>query len=79
MLKHSKSKNVYLLISKKNGSLIINFEDTGVGFDSSTMKKHRKSKFGLFNIDERIKILNGQFKIDSKLGKGTKIEITVPI
>ncbi len=79
MLKHSKSKDVYLSISQKNGSLIINFEDTGVGFDSITMEKRRKSKFGLFNINERVKILNGQFKIDSVPGNGTKIEITVPI
>ncbi len=43
------------------------------------MEKRRKSKFGLFNINERVKILNGQFKIDSVPGNGTKIEITVPI
>ena len=79
MLKHSKSKDVYLSVSQKHGFLIINFEDTGVGFDSTTMRKHQKLKFGLFNINERIKILNGQFTIDSKPGNGTKIEILVPI
>ena len=63
----------------ENKYLKIILEDDGVGFDSSIVKKHPKSKFGLFSINERIKILNGQFSIDSVLGNGTKITITIPI
>lgn len=79
MIKHSKSNEVILEISMENEFLHINFGDNGIGFDSSIIKNNSKSSFGLFSIIERIKILNGQFKIDSKSGDGTKIEITVPI
>ncbi|GAB3714865.1 two-component sensor histidine kinase DegS [Spirosoma flavus] len=33
---------------------------------------------GLHNIQERIKLLNGKFKINSTLGKGTKIQVVIP-
>ncbi len=78
-IKHSKSNEAILKISMEDKSLHINFADNGIGFDSSILKNNSKSSFGLFSIIERIKILNGQFKIDSESGKGTKIEITVPI
>lgn len=78
-IKHSKSNEVILKISMEDESLHINFEDKGIGFDSSILDNNSKSSFGLFSIIERIKILNGQFKIDSESGIGTKIELIVPI
>ncbi len=78
-IKHSKSNEVILKISMEDESLHINFEDNGIGFDSSILNNNSKSSFGLFSINERIKILNGQFQIDSESGKGTKIGITVPL
>lgn len=78
-IKHSQSNKVILKISMEDEYLHINFEDKGIGFDSSILKHNSKSSFGLFSIIERIKILNGQFKIDSESGKGTKIEIIVPM
>ena len=33
---------------------------------------------GLQNIQERTKLVNGKFKINSKPGKGTKLQITIP-
>jgi two-component system, sensor histidine kinase YesM len=57
-------------------------EDNGVGFDSAVPIKREESKrlggVGLQNVDERIKLYYGQsfgIKIESFLGKGTKIVI----
>ncbi len=41
-------------------------------------KKKRTPSQGLHNIQERTKLLNGKFKINSSLGKGTKIQVTIP-
>ena len=38
--------------------------------------------FGLYNIQQRIKLYYGQeygMEIDSQYGKGTRVEITIPV
>lgn len=79
MMKHSQSKQVFLSMSLADGDLIVHFEDKGIGFDISILNERTSSNFGLFSIMERIRILNGQVKIDSYPGGGTKIKIHVPI
>lgn len=79
VIKHSKAKKVQLFINVEDGILKIDFEDNGIGFDNSMVEKRQNSHFGLFSINERIKILDGQFKIDSTPGFGTNVCITVPI
>lgn len=40
--------------------------------------KARPPSQGLHNIQERTKLLNGKFKINSTVGKGTKIQVSIP-
>jgi len=49
-------------------------EDNGRGF--STMKG--KKGIGMKNIASRTKKLSGTISIDSKIGEGTKILVTIP-
>ncbi|WP_299984037.1 ATP-binding protein [Desulfobacula sp.] len=79
MIKHSESKSAELSILLENESIIINYRDAGVGFSNTTIETYQRSHFGLFSINERIKILNGQFIIDSNPGAGANIKIIVPI
>ncbi|UFH53642.1 sensor histidine kinase [Spirosoma sp. KNUC1025] len=46
--------------------------------DAVELKKMRPPSQGLHNIQERTKLLNGRFKINSSVGKGTKIQVTIP-
>ena len=39
----------------------------------------RPSKFGVGQIEERIKVLGGTFEIDSRLQEGTKVTLKLPI
>jgi PAS domain S-box-containing protein len=66
--------NVQLLEHTKSISLII--EDNGKGFDSQNIPPDKGN--GIFNMRERIKILNGQIEIISKKQKGTLINARVP-
>ena len=49
-----------------------------INSDTVELKKMRTPSQGLHNIQERTKLLNGKFKINSSLGKGTKIQVTIP-
>ena len=57
-------------------------EDDGKGFDITEVLKRSKENslhgFGLSTMKERTKLLRGTFCIDSVLGKGTKMHISVP-
>ncbi|MBD2753598.1 sensor histidine kinase [Spirosoma validum] len=46
--------------------------------DQSIPIKLRPPSQGLHNIQERTKLLNGKFKINSMIGKGTRILVTIP-
>ncbi|GGG46671.1 two-component sensor histidine kinase [Croceivirga lutea] len=74
-IKHSKAKNIDLQISKTAHNLRLNIIDNGKGFDL----KKKKTGIGIKNIRSRIEKLNGKVNFRSTLGKGTKVEVIVPI
>ena len=56
----------------------ISVEDDGVGFDANVLLDDRKH-VGLRNIRERLKVMvNGTLEIESTIGVGTKVLITIP-
>lgn len=51
--------------------------DSGAGFDSEAAKESRG--LGLISMEERLKLLNGTFSIDSQPNHGTTIHARVPL
>ncbi|MBZ9651944.1 sensor histidine kinase [Psychroflexus montanilacus] len=77
VVKHSKAKKASVSITNIDSLLNIIVEDDGVGFDED--KVAHQDSFGLQSIKERIQLLNGEFKIDTKKGRGTTLIIDIPI
>jgi len=77
VLKHSKAKNAKVSIKENNGKLLISIIDDGIGFDKT--KINLKDGLGINQIDARIRMMKGDFFIDSKKGLGTKVKIDLPI
>ena len=81
-LKHSKATrvNVYINYTKDN-TFVLKIEDNGVGFDFNEKKNTASSSsgVGLKSMMNRAKLIKADFLIDSKLGKGTTITITLPL
>jgi signal transduction histidine kinase len=73
--KHGKASRVDSEIFGYNENLSIHFYDNGSGFN----KENQRDGFGLTQIKNRIKALNGTFEIHSELGTGTEILIEIPI
>lgn len=70
--KYANAENCDVKIQwKKKNLLKLSITDDGDGFDV----KNKKSGIGLSNMKERVNALKGQFKIESKIGKGTKIVV----
>jgi signal transduction histidine kinase len=52
-------------------------EDDGVGFDPAAMQSSQDG-YGLFTMRDRAALLGGTVDIDSVVGRGTRVTVTVP-
>ena len=75
--KHADVKNSSVFLEMSGGSLIVIVRDTGIGFDQT--KVRQQAALGLGSIRERARLINGKSSIMSTLGKGTTIEVRIPL
>lgn len=75
ILKHSKSKNVFLVFSKEKHFLHLCIKDDGIGLPA----KLSKHTLGMTSIMERAKIMQGSATFNSGPKQGTQVEITIPL
>ncbi len=73
--KHAECTEVFVNFDIYDSNFVIAMGDNGKGFKQD---KERKG-IGMRNLQSRIKKLDGQLDIESALGKGTKITLTVPL
>ena len=74
-LKHAKAKHLRIFLEWNNGILRGIIEDDGVGFN---LKEKNKFGFGLYGMQERISLLNGNIDINSEENEGTMIVFNIP-
>ncbi len=77
ILKYSSAKNVTIILEILNKELVLEVKDDGVGFDKIE-NKINNSGIGLDNINSRVSFLNGDFIINTSIGKGTSAKIILP-
>jgi len=77
-LKHSKSTEILIKLSRSDNTLNLIYADNGEGFDVKSALEVQ-SGMGLHNIQNRIKSLGGKINIQSRKNFGTEItaEITI--
>jgi signal transduction histidine kinase len=73
---HANASQVDILLRKKNGSILTMIEDNGVGFEPDHLVQG--NRLGFFGMNERIRILDGKFQVESSPGKGTTVKVEVP-
>jgi PAS domain S-box-containing protein len=76
-VRHSEASLINSLLHIKENNIILQIEDNGKGFDLN--KKTDKKSFGLLGIKERAYSIGGICNIKSLPGKGTTIEVIVPL
>jgi two-component system LytT family sensor kinase len=73
---------VTLRARRSEGRLSLEVEDDGVGIPEAELSTILNKGIGVANVKERLKVLYGQdyrMLIDSQPGRGTRIEIEVPV
>lgn len=77
ILKYAAAKEVLIQVSKHEQRLSFAVEDDGNGFDVEIIKN--KEGIGLHSMQKRIELMGGKMDIDSAIGKGTSVNIELPI
>ena len=80
-IKYAEATAVTIDLTKDDDTITVEIVDNGNGFDTSKLNNSVSSSsgFGLFAVRERIRNMNGELDISSKINVGTKIKICVPL
>lgn len=78
--RHSQANNVsvYLTLSDDRTLIELLVKDDGQGFDLETILNNSKSK-GIQSMKRRAEVVGGELFLDSRRGKGTAIEVHLPV
>ncbi len=75
--RHSGAASATVRLAAEKNGLHLAISDDGVGFD---IKEARPAQgVGLLSMEERVRLLNGSFRIESRPGGGTELEVFVPV
>lgn len=75
--KHARATSVKAHLASENGVVRLKISDNGVGFDPDHATTPTQQ--GLRNMGERARALGGRFSVDSQQGRGTSVEVAVPL
>jgi signal transduction histidine kinase len=80
-LRHAHAENIYVNLTIKDHCILLTIEDDGTGFeyDGIEDKGNRKDKLGIMIMNERAVQANGEFRVESGIGKGTQVIAEIPI
>jgi nitrate/nitrite-specific signal transduction histidine kinase len=70
---------VLIQLEASHGELRIEIEDDGKGFDPAGPGPSDRPHYGVMGIRERAELLGGTARIESAPGKGTRVEVRVPL
>lgn len=75
-LRHSRADKLELKLQHRQDYVRLFIRDNGIGFD---MEVQKHASYGLLSMRERVDEIGGSFECVTAPGKGTRIEIRVPI
>jgi len=77
--RHASANRVEIRMAEADGLVSVIVEDDGVGFDARDVERPGgQGGLGLLGIRERVAQLGGTVRIDSVIGRGTRLEVTIP-
>jgi len=73
-VRHARAKSVRVEVAGAGGKVRLAIQDDGAGFDT-----RQAGGLGLVGIAERVRNAGGQFHIESAPGRGTILNVTLPL
>ena len=78
--KHAEANHVIVRLVASYPDILLRIEDDGKGFDveGRLLRASSEKRMGLGSMEERVSLLNGNLRVQSRLMEGTKILIEIP-
>jgi signal transduction histidine kinase len=80
--KHANAPHIWVRLRPfESGVALLEIEDDGLGFDVAAVNKSydKRGSLGMVNLRERTELVNGLLNIDSAPGKGTRVQVYIPL
>jgi signal transduction histidine kinase len=80
--KHARAAHIWVRLKLlQEGISFLEIEDDGVGFEPSAVDISYESRgsLGMINLRERSELVNGVLRIDSAKGRGTRVQVVIPL
>ena len=77
--KHADARSVSVRLARTQAAVTATVIDDGTGFNVEEVMRSRERGLGLFGMQERLALVEGEFTIDSKPRAGTRVMACVPI
>jgi signal transduction histidine kinase len=80
--KHAQAKQIWVRLKMlREGLSLLEVEDDGVGFDVNSIGNSydTRGSLGMINLRERTELVNGVLRIDSAPGRGTRVQVVIPL
>jgi PAS domain S-box-containing protein len=77
MRKHSSATQAQVELKRELTQISLRISDNGHGFDMAKTSHH--AGLGLVGMRERVRLVNGHITFQSEPGRGTRIEVKIPI
>jgi PAS domain S-box-containing protein len=76
--RHAEATRVDVELTRSRSGLMVTISDDGVGFVSEQSPNGRHG-LGLLSMKERVALVHGVLQVSSAVGKGTMVQVVVPI
>jgi two-component system sensor histidine kinase NreB len=78
---HAQASNVLVGLDFRDGIVVLEVEDDGVGFDVAELAEStgQRRGWGILGMQERASLLGGTLQIISGPSNGTRVKVTVPL
>lgn len=79
IVKHAEADKIVINIKDLGSEFHVFIKDNGKGYSVEDVNMVGNNHFGIKVIKERVNLIGGKINIESTIGKGTIIDITIPI
>jgi signal transduction histidine kinase len=75
--RHGRARHATLSLARLDAELMLAISDDGVGFD--VVAARQNGGLGLVSIEERARLVQGRVTFDSRPGRGTIVDVRIPV
>jgi signal transduction histidine kinase len=79
VVEHSGAGHAAVTLTYQEGSVSLDVRDDGRGFDPASPGDNGERGRGLAGIRSRVAVLGGQLAVESSVGEGTALAVSLPV